>query len=65
MNPEVFDRPTYSALISLLDNYEKYQGIQEDITSTEVQENSDFLDSILATSVGQRLYEFLDSKGEK
>ena len=64
MDPAVFERPSFKALISLFNNYEKTQGKAEYVSQTEKEEVDDFLDAVLATDVGQKLHEFLDSKGK-
>ncbi|XP_007254315.3 uridylate-specific endoribonuclease A [Astyanax mexicanus] len=60
----LFSKPTYKALIALLDNYESNTGVAESVTSGEVQEQETFLkETIRNTALGQQLYSFLNSKG--
>ncbi|XP_069828357.1 uridylate-specific endoribonuclease D-like [Dendropsophus ebraccatus] len=60
---KVFARPTFSRLISLLDNYEKTTGTAETVTSAEITEQNTFVDEIFKTTVFSRLSSFLISKG--
>ncbi|XP_039267955.2 uridylate-specific endoribonuclease A-like [Styela clava] len=62
VNEAVFQRTTFQKLRAIQDNYIRKQGFTEDVTAQEEQENSDFLDAVLSTEIGQYLYEFLDSK---
>uniref|UniRef100_A0A3B1KIX7 Uridylate-specific endoribonuclease n=1 Tax=Astyanax mexicanus TaxID=7994 RepID=A0A3B1KIX7_ASTMX len=60
----LFSKPTYKALIALLDNYESNTGVAESVTSGEVQEQETFLkETMRNTALGQQLYSFLNSKG--
>ncbi|KAG9277184.1 poly(U)-specific endoribonuclease-A-like [Astyanax mexicanus] len=60
----LFSKPTYKALIALLDNYESKTGVAESVTSGEVQEQETFLkETMRNTALGQQLYSFLNSKG--
>lgn len=63
VNEAILFQPSYQAFIPLLDNYEKYQGIGEQVPSNELQEQSIFLDYFLSSAVGDALYNFLNSKG--
>uniref|UniRef100_H2ZB64 Uridylate-specific endoribonuclease n=1 Tax=Ciona savignyi TaxID=51511 RepID=H2ZB64_CIOSA len=62
VNPNLLLKPTYQSLIALLDNYQSVQGINEVTTSEETAEQDAFLDLFLDTSIGKRLFEFLQSK---
>ncbi|NWS98799.1 ENDUA protein, partial [Mionectes macconnelli] len=53
---------TFSAFISLLDNYETSTGVPEVMTPEEIAENNRFLDAILATKVMRRAHEYLLQK---
>ena len=55
---------TYSSFIDLLDNYEKTQGINENIESEELDEQNAFLDALMDTAIGARLYEFFLTNGK-
>ncbi|XP_055069839.2 uridylate-specific endoribonuclease A [Misgurnus anguillicaudatus] len=60
----LFSKPTYSALLKLLDNYKRVTGEVEDVPSQETEEQDAFLEeTMLNTSLGQELYNFLYSKG--
>ncbi|XP_056418584.1 uridylate-specific endoribonuclease D-like, partial [Hyla sarda] len=60
---KLFARPTFSRLISLLDNYVKTTGTAESVTSGEITEQNAFVDEIFRTTVFSRLSSFLISKG--
>nr|XP_002124119.3 poly(U)-specific endoribonuclease-like [Ciona intestinalis] len=62
VNPAVLQQPTYQALIALLDNYQKVEGIDEVSSPQEEAEQDNFLDLFVETAVGARLYDFLQSK---
>lgn len=51
MKEDVFRRPTFHRFIALLDNYESATGMNEEVTSEEIQENRDFIDAICETKV--------------
>ncbi|XP_065128676.1 uridylate-specific endoribonuclease A [Paramisgurnus dabryanus] len=60
----LFSKPTYSALLKLLDNYKRVTGEVEDVPSQETEEQDAFLEeTMLNTALGQELYNFLYSKG--
>lgn len=58
-----FHRPTYAALIRLLDNYNHVIGGAEHSTYEEDQEITAFLDEISKTSVMQKTLQFLHQHG--
>ncbi|XP_053321155.1 poly(U)-specific endoribonuclease-A-like [Spea bombifrons] len=53
---------TFSAFMSLLDNYEMSTGVQEVVTAEEIAENNRFLDAILETRVMKLAHEYLSKK---
>ncbi|XP_060746025.1 poly(U)-specific endoribonuclease-C-like [Tachysurus vachellii] len=55
---------TYASFINLLDNYEMSTGVEEKVTSQELEENNIFLDAILQTQVMKRAHGYLVSKGQ-
>ncbi|XP_002124182.3 uridylate-specific endoribonuclease A-like isoform X1 [Ciona intestinalis] len=63
VSDSLLGKPTYRALIALLDNYEKKHGKREQVTSQESREEVTFLNAIFETPVGRKLYEFLNRKG--
>lgn len=67
MNENIlFSKPTYKALLNLLDNYKRGTGDAEDVPSQETQEQDTFLkETMLNTALGKELYNFLYSKGMK
>ncbi|XP_048055330.1 LOW QUALITY PROTEIN: uridylate-specific endoribonuclease A [Megalobrama amblycephala] len=59
----LLSKPTYKALLNLLDNYKRMTGEVEDVPSQEVQEQDTFLQQTMNTDLGKELYKFLNSKG--
>lgn len=59
----LLSKPTYKALLNLLDNYRRQTGQAEDVPSQEVEEQDTFLQQTMNTDVGMELYNFLHSKG--
>ena len=55
--------PTYRAFTNLLDNYERYIGVQESQPSANLQEIETFLDEILGTEVMTIAFAYLSSEG--
>lgn len=53
ISDSVWERPTWRLFKSLLDNYTAETGIPERQTQEELAEESDFLDAVLDTPVGQ------------
>ncbi|XP_050968869.1 uridylate-specific endoribonuclease A isoform X1 [Labeo rohita] len=57
-------KPTFKALLNLLDNYNRMTGQAEDVPALEEQEQDAFLQATMVdTDVGKELYKFLNSKG--
>lgn len=54
---------TYKKLIALQDNYEKYQGTDDVFSDQQLIEQDSFLDEVLDTDIGARLYDFFAEKG--
>lgn len=59
----VLNKPTIKALRQLYDNYIADTSFVESVTSNERQEESEFLDKVLATTVMKEAMEFLADKG--
>jgi len=59
----LLSKPTYQALLNLLDNYKRMTGEVEDVPSQEVEEQDTFLQETMNTELGIELYNFLHSKG--
>ncbi|KAL0978380.1 hypothetical protein UPYG_G00169710 [Umbra pygmaea] len=60
----LFSKPSYSALLALLDNYERNTGITENFTPQQVAEQDSFLRETMSnTELGRELYAFLFTKG--
>ena len=50
VNPQIFkSRPTFSAFLSLLDNYSSYCGDEEEVSEKEIRENRAFLNAVMET----------------
>jgi len=64
VNPDLMGKKTYSALIDLLDNYERVQGNDENFSSSQLAEQDAFLDAFVETEIGTYLFQFLQSKGK-
>ncbi|MBN3319241.1 ENDOU endoribonuclease, partial [Atractosteus spatula] len=59
----LFSRPTFSALLALLDNYHRQTGLAENFSPAQLAEQEHFLmEAISNTQLGQELYSFLYSK---
>ncbi|KAL7528650.1 hypothetical protein ACHAWF_002649, partial [Thalassiosira exigua] len=50
VNGQVFQRPTFKAFQSLLDNYSAYTGDEEEVSAKELRENEAFLDAVMDTA---------------
>eukprot|EP00571_Detonula_confervacea_P009856 CAMPEP_0172301444 /NCGR_PEP_ID=MMETSP1058-20130122/3332_1 /TAXON_ID=83371 /ORGANISM="Detonula confervacea, Strain CCMP 353" /LENGTH=513 /DNA_ID=CAMNT_0013011561 /DNA_START=7 /DNA_END=1548 /DNA_ORIENTATION=+ len=50
VNRQVFQRPTFNAFRSLLDNYSAYTGDEEEVSQKELRENRAFLNAIMETA---------------
>ncbi|XP_060723307.1 uridylate-specific endoribonuclease A [Tachysurus vachellii] len=60
----LLSKPTYAALIALLDNYEKKTGVSESYSGLEVQEQENFLkETMKNTELGRELFAFFYTKG--
>ncbi|XP_066521992.1 uridylate-specific endoribonuclease A [Hoplias malabaricus] len=60
----LFTKPTYTAFIALLDNYDRKTGVSEDVSSVEILEQENFLkETMKNTELGRKLYAFLYTKG--
>uniref|UniRef100_A0A4W3J5X4 Uridylate-specific endoribonuclease n=2 Tax=Callorhinchus milii TaxID=7868 RepID=A0A4W3J5X4_CALMI len=64
VNEEIFKKETFSAFISLLDNYVADTGEPEVVTAQEEQENHRFLDALMETPVLQIAHSYLVKKGQ-
>ncbi|CAN0563929.1 unnamed protein product, partial [Ectocarpus sp. 12 AP-2014] len=60
----VFEKPTYSAFLKLLDNYTAAVGTGEVVTGEERQETVDFIEAIMATPCMRYAHAYLVSKGQ-
>ncbi|XP_061688730.1 uridylate-specific endoribonuclease A [Syngnathoides biaculeatus] len=60
----LFSRPTYAALLALLDNYDRMTGQTEDVSSQEMAEQDTFLRETMSnTELGRELFAFFSTKG--
>ncbi|XP_077583139.1 uridylate-specific endoribonuclease A isoform X1 [Stigmatopora nigra] len=60
----LFSRPTFAALVALLDNYNRMTGQAEDVTAQEKAEEDVFLRETMSnTELGRELFAFLYTKG--
>ncbi|KAG7477448.1 hypothetical protein MATL_G00069750 [Megalops atlanticus] len=60
----LFSKPTYSAFLALLDNYQRMTGVTEDFSPAQLAEQDTFLRETMSnTEIGRELYTFLASKG--
>ncbi|XP_041837372.1 poly(U)-specific endoribonuclease-A [Melanotaenia boesemani] len=60
----LFSRPTYAALLSVLDNYNRMTGQTENFSSQQLAEQDKFLQETMSnTELGRELFTFLYSKG--
>jgi len=62
VNPNLMLKNTYKKLIALQDNYEKYQGTDDVFSDQQLIEQDSFLDEVLDTDIGARLYDFFAEK---
>lgn len=61
---ELFSRPTYAALLAVLDNYNRMTGQTEDFSSQQLAEQETFLRETMSnTELGRELFAFLHTKG--
>nr|XP_046241274.1 uridylate-specific endoribonuclease A [Scatophagus argus] len=60
----LFSRPTYAALLAVLDNYNRMTGQTESFSSQQLAEQETFLrETMSKTQLGRELFAFLYSKG--
>ncbi|XP_034726447.1 poly(U)-specific endoribonuclease-A [Etheostoma cragini] len=60
----LFSRPTYAALLALLDNYNRMTGQTEDFSPQQLAEQDVFLKETMSnTELGRELFAFLFTKG--
>ncbi|XP_031176914.1 poly(U)-specific endoribonuclease-A [Sander lucioperca] len=60
----LFSRPTYAALLALLDNYDRMTGQAEDFSPQQLAEQDVFLKETMSnTELGRELFAFLYTKG--
>ncbi|XP_074534919.1 uridylate-specific endoribonuclease A [Halichoeres trimaculatus] len=61
---ELFSRPTYAALLAVLDNYNRMTGQTEDFSPQQLAEQDTFLRETMSnTELGRELFAFLYTKG--
>ncbi|XP_028262975.1 uridylate-specific endoribonuclease A [Parambassis ranga] len=60
----LFSKPTYAALLALLDNYKRKTGQAEDFSAQQLAEQDTFLKETMSnTELGRELFAFLYTKG--
>ncbi|XP_056461499.1 uridylate-specific endoribonuclease A [Gadus chalcogrammus] len=60
----LFSRPTFAALVALLDNYQRVTGQDEDFSPQQLAEQETFVrETMSKTALGRKLYAFLSSQG--
>ncbi|KAM6979697.1 uridylate-specific endoribonuclease A [Aplochiton taeniatus] len=60
----LFSKPTYSAFLAVLNNYQRVTGQAEDFTAQQLAEQGTFLRETMAnTELGRELFAFLYTKG--
>ncbi|KAI3369440.1 hypothetical protein L3Q82_007663 [Scortum barcoo] len=60
----LFSKPTFAALLAVLDNYNRMTGQAEDFTPQQLAEQETFLKETMSnTELGRELYAFLNTKG--
>lgn len=64
VNKKLFSKPTYTAFINLLNNYQRATGRGEHFTAQELAEQDTFLREIMKTAVMKELYGFLHQQSE-
>lgn len=61
----LFSKPTYAALLSVLDNYNRMTGQAENFSSQQVAEQDKFVRETMSnTQLGRELFAFLYNKGK-
>lgn len=63
VNRQVFQRPTFNAFRSLLDNYSAYTGDEEEVTQKEVKEMRSFLSAVMETAPMKYCHQYCLAKG--
>jgi len=63
VDPSAYAKPTIAKLLPLHNNYLRATGTPEVVTNAETQEETDFLNTILTTSVMKKTEKFLTDKG--
>lgn len=62
----LFSKPTYAALLALLDNYKRMTGQTEEFTAQQLAEQDKFLTETMSnTELGRELFAFLYTKGSE
>ncbi|XP_040890390.1 poly(U)-specific endoribonuclease-A [Toxotes jaculatrix] len=60
----LFSRPTYAALLAVLDNYQRMTGQAEDFSPQQLAEQENFVKETMSnTELGRELFAFLYTKG--
>ncbi|XP_030585816.1 uridylate-specific endoribonuclease A [Archocentrus centrarchus] len=60
----LFSKPTYAALLSVLDNYNRMTGVAEDFSSQQLAEQEKFVRETMSnTDLGREFFAFLYTKG--
>lgn len=60
----LFSRPTYAALLAVLDNYNRMTGQTEDFSPQQLAEQETFVKETMSnTELGRELFAFLYTKG--
>ena len=60
----LFSKPTYAALLALLDNYHRMTGQAEDFSTQQLAEQETFVRETMSnTELGRELFAFLYTKG--
>uniref|UniRef100_A0A3Q0QTR2 Uridylate-specific endoribonuclease n=1 Tax=Amphilophus citrinellus TaxID=61819 RepID=A0A3Q0QTR2_AMPCI len=60
----LFSKPTYAALLSVLDNYNRMTGVAEDFSSQQLAEQEKFVrETMTNTDLGREFFAFLYTKG--
>ncbi|KAL6111546.1 endou [Pungitius sinensis] len=61
---KLFSRPTFSALLAVLDNYDRMTGQTEDFSPQQLAEQETFVKETMSnTELGRELFAFLHTKG--
>ncbi|XP_074269728.1 uncharacterized protein LOC141592795 [Silene latifolia] len=60
---QVLRKPTFSRFCALLDNYNPHEGVKENVTAQERQEQAAFIEEISRTAPIKYLHKYLNSRG--